>query len=181
MYTYRMATSEAEFERIYSEHYAEIRHFIFTIARRDHDMTDDISQNVWQNAYRYIDSLRDAASLRAWLYAIARNEAKRYFANRHVTFFSEVLPLEESEAVSVVDESDSAFPEELADADLIAKYLGGLSEEEQRIIMLHYAYDIELKVIAEIDGMNYNTLKSIFRRAMEKLRKAATGPGALSQ
>jgi len=175
-----MVTSEAEFEKIYNEYYAEILRFIFTIARRDHDMTADISQNVWQNAYRYIGSLRDTASLRAWLYAIAKNEAKRYFANRHVAFFTDVLQLEESEAAYAADERDSAFPEEIANNDLLAELLGGLSEEEQRLIILHYAYDIGLKTIAEIDGANYNTLKSIFRRALEKLRKAATGPEAVS-
>ena len=175
-----MVTSEADFEKLYNEYYAEIHRFIFTIARRDHDMTDDISQNVWQNAFRYIGSLRDVASLRAWLYTIARNEAKRFFANRHVVFFAEALTLDESEAVTAVDEHDSVFPEALANSDLLVKLLKGLSEDEQRLIILHYAYDIDLKGIAEMDGTNYNTLKSSFRRAMEKLRKAAAGPGALS-
>jgi len=171
-----MATSVADFEKLYNEHYAEIRRFIFTIARRDQNITEDISLNVWENVYRYIGSLRDIASARAWLYAIARNEAKRYFANKHIVFFAEALPLDEGEAVSVIDERDSAFPEALADADMLSKLIGRLSEDEQRIIILHCAYGIGLKEIAEMDGTNYNTLKSNYRRAMEKLRKAATTP-----
>jgi len=168
-----MDTSAEEFEKLYNERYAEIRRFIFTIARRDQDMTDDISQNVWQNVFRYMGTLRDPASTRAWLYSIARNEAKRYFANRHIVFFSEVLTIDDEEAVSVVDEQDSAFPEALANSDLLAKLLGRLSEDEQRLIILHYAYDMGLNEIAETSGTNYNTLKSNFRRAMEKLKKAA--------
>ena len=163
------------FEKLYNEFYAEIRRFIFTIARRDQDMTDDISQNVWQNVFRYMDSLRDPESARAWIYSIARNEAKRYFANRHIVFFSEAMSLDEEEVMTVADEQDSAFPDALANGDLLAKLLGQLGADEQRLVILHYAYDMGLNEIAELGGINYNTLKSNFRRAMEKLKKAAKG------
>ena len=162
-----------KFEKIYGEYYAEIHRFIFTIARRDPDMTDDISQNTWQNAWSYIGSLRDESAARSWLYAIARNEAKRYFANRHVVFFSTALTIDDEDVRDVVHEADSSFPEELANSDLLAKLLNRLSPDEQRIILLHYAYDVGLNEIAEMGGANYNTLKSIFRRAMGKLRTAA--------
>jgi len=169
-----MAKQAADFEKTYYEYYEEIRRFIFTIARRDLIITDEISQNVWENAFVYYKGLRDAASLRAWLYAIARNEAKRYFANRHVAFFAETLTLDENEVIYAVDERDSAFPEELADGDLLAKLIGRLGEDEQRLIILYYAYDMGLHEIAEMDGTNYNTLKSKYRRTMEKLRISAT-------
>ena len=137
-------------------------------------MTDDISQNTWQNAFLYYDSLRDASSARPWLYAIARNEAKRYFANRRVAFFMGMQTLdEEGSEIDVADERESDFPEALANSELLAKLLGGLAEDEQRLILLYYAYDVDLKEIADMGGINYNTLKSSFRRAMEKLRKAA--------
>ena len=172
-----MSASNKIFEKIYSEYYAEIRRFIYTIARRDPDITDDISQNMWQNVWRYIGSLRDESSARSWLYAIARNEAKRYFANRHTAFFSNAQTLEEEEAGDIVDEPDSAFPDELANSDLLAKLLDRLGPEEQRLILLYYAYDVGLKEISQLSGMNYNTLKSNFRRTMEKLRAAAIEMG----
>ena len=174
-----MGVSPEEFEKTYREYYAEIYRFIFTIARRDQDITDDISQNTWQNAFSYFDSLRDAASVRAWLYAIARNEAKRYFAGKHNVFFSNALTIDDDEgSIEVISEADSGFPEALANSDLLAKLLGRLSADEQRLILLHYAYDVGLKEIADMEGTNYNTLKSIFRRSMEKLRKAANEMGA---
>jgi RNA polymerase sigma-70 factor (ECF subfamily) len=169
-----MSGSLEDFEKTYREYYAEIRRFIFTIARQDPDITDDISQNTWQNAYSYFGSLRDISSVRSWLYAIARNEAKRYFANRHTVFFSNTLALEEDEdVIGVVSEADSEFPETMANNELLSELLGILSKEEQRLIILHYAYDINLKDISEMEGLNYNTLKSIYRRTMGKLQKAA--------
>jgi RNA polymerase sigma-70 factor (ECF subfamily) len=169
-----MSESAKDFEMAYKEYYAEIRRFIFTIARRDADITDDISQNTWQNAYMYYGSLRDAGSVRAWLYSIARNEAKRYFANRHVIFASSAISIDDdNEPVEIIDEHESGFPEALTDRDLLARLLGRLSDDEQRLILLHYAYDVELKEIAQMGGVNYNTLKSTFRRTIRKLRDAA--------
>jgi RNA polymerase sigma factor, sigma-70 family len=174
-----MSVSSAEFDKTYKEYHAEIYRFIFTIARRDVDSTDCISQNTWQNAYTYYGSLRDKNSRRSWLYSIARNEAKRYFSNRTNAFFQSAIALEDGDdAIDVISEKDSEFPEELANGDLLAKLLNKLPADEQRLILLHYAYDLDLKEIAEIGGLNYNTLKSTFRRTMEKLRKAAEEMGA---
>jgi RNA polymerase sigma-70 factor (ECF subfamily) len=168
-----MSAPGAEFEKIYNEYYAELHRFIYTIARRDQDITDDISQNTWQNAWRYFGSLRDASSVRPWLYAIARNEAKRYFSNRQTAFFSNMLTIDDEDFPDVIDEKDSFYPETLANGDLLAKLLGRLGDDEQRLILLHYAYDVGLNEIAELSGANYNTLKSTFRRTLGKLRKAA--------
>lgn len=174
-----MGGSAADFETIYTQYYAEIRRFIFTIARQDPDITDDISQNTWQNAFSYFDSLKDPSSVRPWLYTIARNEAKRYFTNRHNAFFLNVSSIDSDEdPLDVVNEKDSAFPDTLANTDLLAELLGTLSVAEQRLVLLYYAYDVDLKEIADIEGANYNTLKSTFRRAMEKLKKAAVEIGA---
>ena len=169
-----MSDASTDFEKVYSDYYVEIRRFIFTIARRDQEITNDVSQNTWQNAFRYYEGLRDKTVVRSWLYTIARNEAKRYFANRHVAFFSKTAALEEEEGTgNFADEQSSAFPEALANRELLAKLLGKLDLNEQRLILLHYAYDVDLKAIADLEGANYNTLKSAFRRAMERLRKAA--------
>ena len=169
-----MGEPAADFETIYTRYYAEIRRFIFTIARQDPDITDDVSQNTWQNAFSYLGSLKDLSAVRPWLYTIARNEAKRYFANRHNSFFLNVSSIDSDEdPVDVVGEKDSVFPETLANNDLLAGLLGRLSVAEQRLILLYYAYDIDLKEIADMEGANYNTLKSTFRRAMEKLKNAA--------
>ena len=168
----------ADFEKTYQAYYTEIRRFIFTIARQDHDITDDISQNTWQNAFSYFDSLRDPSSVRSWLYTIARNEAKRYFSNRHIRVLLNASSIDnDEEPIDVISDAASGFPDTLANSNLLADLLGKLSPEEQRLVLLYYAYDVGLKEIADMEGTNYNTLKSTFRRTMEKLRKAAREMG----
>jgi RNA polymerase sigma-70 factor (ECF subfamily) len=117
--------------------------------------------------------LKDRAAVRAWLYSIARNETKRYFHNNRIRLFPNTISIDEPDGPDAEDPIESTFPEVLANAELLAELLNRLTEEEQQLILLHYYYDLSLKEIAEINDVNYNTLKSITRRAMARLRSLA--------
>ena len=161
------------FEELYEACAAEIRRFIFVEVRKNSDLTEDIFQSTWENALRYLHTLKDPEKGRAWLYAIARNEAKRHFHNRKIRLFDASLRTGEEETLEVPDPALEEFPEALANADLLANLMGRLSEEEQQLILLHYYYDMSLKDIAAMGRANYNTVKSLTRRAIEKLKRFA--------
>ncbi|MDR1271890.1 MAG: sigma-70 family RNA polymerase sigma factor [Clostridiales Family XIII bacterium] len=167
------------FDQLYERYHGDIRRFIYTAARRDGFATDDIAQNTWSNACKYLHTLKNAASARPWLYSIARNEAARYFAAKQMKFYDHALPIDGEETAGLPDEGAERFPEALADRDELARLLGKLGDGEQQLIILHYYYDMELKEIADMHGSNYNTVKSSFRRAMAKLRKYGEGEEAL--
>lgn len=169
-YTAFMKNTHDEFNDIYDEYYLEIKKFIFTIARRDTSITDDIFQNTWENAFRYFHTLKDVSSARAWLYTIARNETKRWFSQKTNKMFTEIDSTDNEDSPEIPDESTMDFPEELANKDMLAKAINNLNEEEQQLIILHYYYDMNLKEIASMYEMNYNSLKSITRRAIKKLQ-----------
>ena len=173
-YTSLMNNKHEEFNAIYDAYFLEIKKFIFTIARRDTSITDDIFQNTWENAYRYFHTLKDVDSVRAWLYTIARNETKRWYSQKTNKMFTEIDSIDAEDAPEILDDTVD-FPEELANKDLLAKTINKLSEEEQQLIILNYYYDISLKEIAAMYGMNYNSLKSITRRALKKLQDPDSG------
>lgn len=170
-----MDGSREFFEQIYAAYEPEIKRFIYVEARRDAEITADIAQNTWENAFRYLHTLQDKDAVRAWLYTIARNEAKRYFGRNGVRFFDQALSIhdEEGAAFEPEDETETAFPEALANVDFLVKLMNRLPEDEQQLIMLHYYYGLSLRDMAELYGANYNTLKSITRRAIAKLQAAA--------
>ena len=173
-YTSCMDTKQILFETLYEKHALEIKRFLFTIARMDHAATDDVFQNTWINAWRYLGSLKDESAARAWLYAIAKNEAKRYYSSRkNEPVFEPVEPDDEGRGEELWDETESRFPEMLCDADQLKGLLSELSTSDQQLILLHYAYGVAAMEIAELRGTNYNTVKSQLRRALSKLRKAA--------
>jgi RNA polymerase sigma-70 factor (ECF subfamily) len=162
------------FETLYERYAPEIKRFLFTIVRRDAEATDDVFQNTWMNVWRYRGSLKDEGVARAWLYAIAKNEAKRYFSVRRQGPIAEPVSFDDIDSVlEPLDEAESRFPEALCDADQLKGLLAGLPDDDQQLLLLHYAYGIALAEVAELRGSNYNTVKSQLRRALAKLRAAA--------
>ena len=176
------------FDQLYDAYWLEMRKFIFVEARRDPEYTNEIFQNTWENVWRYLHTLKEFKAARAWLYSIARNEAKRYFADNNIRMFTNMISLDTALYGSVQNEEPAAFaadepedfdeglfPQKLADEQFLVSLLNRLTKEEQQLILLHYAYDIKLKDIAALYNANYNTLKSITRRAVGKLREMAEG------
>jgi RNA polymerase sigma-70 factor (ECF subfamily) len=171
------ATTEF-FEELYEAHGPGVKRFIFTQARRDAEATEDIFQNTWENVFRYLHTLHDRKAAKSWLYSIAKNEAARYYIRRDRRAPQQALmSIDDEDAPDPVDEGADAFPDRLADADRLAGLIGRLSEAEQRLVLLHYGYDMSLSDIAALTGANYNTVKSMMRRAAAKLRKFADEPG----
>jgi RNA polymerase sigma-70 factor (ECF subfamily) len=172
-YTGNMKGKIICFEALYEAYAVEIRRFIFVEVRKNPDLTEDIFQSTWENALRYLHTLKDPEKGRAWLYAIARNEAKRHFHNRKIRLFDASLLTGEEEVLDAPDPTSEDFPEALANTDLLSNLMSRLSEEEQQLILLHYYYDMSLKDIAVMGRANYNTVKSLTRRAIQKLKRFA--------
>ncbi|MDR2156998.1 MAG: RNA polymerase sigma factor [Clostridiales Family XIII bacterium] len=170
-----MKNGQLCFETVYDAYWLEIKRFVYVEARRDAESAEDIFQNTWENAFRYLHTLKDVRKVRAWLYAIARNEAKRHFAGRRPVFSVQTMSREDGEEIDVEDETAGLFPEALANEDLLIGLMNKLTDEEQQLILLHYGYDMRLNDIAGMYGVNYNSLKSCMRRTLRKLRTLAEG------
>jgi RNA polymerase sigma factor (sigma-70 family) len=158
------------FQELYDAHGVGVKRFIFTQARRDADAAEEIFQNTWENVFRYLHTLKEGGAAKSWLYSIAKNEAVRYYSRMGRRRPMEVVSIDAEDAPDPADEGADAFPDVLADADQLAGLLGRLSGQEQQLMLLHYSYDMSLSEIAKLTGANYNTVKSLTRRATVKLR-----------
>ena len=165
-----MMSDKAKFTKIYDDYWLEIKRYLYVETGRDATLTDDIFQNTWINVYSYLSTLRDESNVRAWLYSIARNEARRYFHKNKTRFLSDVNEYADDGDENLEDEQASEYPDVLANEEFLSQLLNKLSSEEQQLILLHYYYDIPIREIAETHEINYNTLKSTIRRALAKLR-----------
>jgi RNA polymerase sigma factor (sigma-70 family) len=161
------------FEELYEAYGVGVKRFIFTQARRDVDATEEIFQNTWENVFRYLHTLKERGAAKSWLYSIAKNEAARYYIRYGRRAPLEAASIDVDDAPDPIDEGADAFPETLSDTEQLAKLLGRLSETEQQLMLLHYAYDMSFSEISKLTGTSRNTLKSITRRAAIKLRKIA--------
>ncbi|MDR2486515.1 MAG: RNA polymerase sigma factor [Clostridiales Family XIII bacterium] len=179
-YTLSMDNDRSFFEEIYAAYALDVKRFIFVSARRNDQMTEDIFQNTWENAWRYLRSLRERDKAKAWLFGIARNEAKRYFTAKHIRFeFPAEIGASQGEGSdghtsgSVAEPEDresGEFPDRVEASEVLNGLISRLPEEEQQMLILHYGFGVSLSEIATLFGVNYNTLKSITRRALIRLR-----------
>ena len=151
----------------------DLERFVYIVTNKNNQIKDEIVQNAFVSAMEHWQQLRDWDRMKSWLFSIAKNEAKIYYRKNPFSteFEDEILFLENAEASQtlLMDVSNLLVNEETS-RELNAAILQ-LNENEQRIIMMYHYLDIDLKEIAEILNINYNTVRTLHRRSLEKLKR----------
>jgi RNA polymerase sigma factor (sigma-70 family) len=123
-----------------------------------------------------LHNLRKNEYMKTWIFAIAKAEAKRYYseAKKHIdkNVGMDALPPDLGNEVLRSGKLED-FTQAIENKELIRMFLNKLSEEEQRIYILHYLYDMSFKEISEILHMNHSTVRSIHVRGIYKFKMYA--------
>jgi len=156
------------FEKVCLIHSKDLQRFIYTLTRRDRFAMEEIYQNTMLGALKGLNYLRDSSRMKAWIFAIAKAEARRYYAAGKPENFDGCTAAEEGTAGLdyMLD-----FTKSIEDKEYVRDLLLGLSDGEQQLYILHYYYDLQLKEISEILNVNYSTVRSMHTRGMSKMRK----------
>ena len=132
------------------------------------DAAADLAQDTWLKVLRGIASLREPASLRAWLFGIARRVAMDRLRRQYA---------QPSDPDAALDD----LPAPVADADLefdLASLEAGmqlLPPRERETLALFYLRELTIEQIAELLAVPAGTVKSRLFRARHLLRKTITG------
>ncbi len=171
------AQDEMAFREIVDRYQAKVFSIIYGILRNRND-AEDIAQQVFAKIYFSIRNFDFRSSLLTWIYKITVNECYDYLRKKRVRklvyesdFSSEdSLRMENSEPAT---DQAPAVDERLAQHDLIIKLLSKISEEDRSLILLKEVEGHSVEELAEMTGMNENTIKVKLFRARQKLVKAA--------
>jgi RNA polymerase sigma-70 factor (ECF subfamily) len=133
----------------------------------DAALADDLTQETYARAWSRIDSLREAASLRAWLLAIARNE------------FFQVVRARGPETIAPSEPGDRAAADPgpdcvVAEAERDARLHGAVDRLEPELrdtVALHYFQDLSISEVGSVLGIPSGTVKSRLNRALGQLRE----------
>ena len=171
------AQDELAFREIVERYQAKVFSIIYGILRNRND-AEDIAQQVFAKIYFSIKNFDFRSSLLTWIYKITVNECYDYLRKKRVrklvyeSDFSsdDSLRMENSEPAT-----DQAPPVDrrIAQHDLILKLLSKISEEDRSLILLKEVEGHSVEELAEMTGMNENTIKVKLFRARQKLVKAA--------
>jgi len=171
------ARDELAFREIVERYQAKVFSIIYGILRNRND-AEDIAQQVFAKIYFSIKNFDFRSSLLTWIYKITVNECYDYLRKKRVrklvyeSDFSSDDSLRMERAEPATDQAP-AVDQQLAQHDLIFKLLKKLSEEDRSLILLKEVEGHSVEELAEMTGMNENTIKVKLFRARQKLLKAA--------
>ena len=160
---------EAAFARLVSEHHASMARVAYVICG-DAETTRDAVQSAWAIAWRRIGSVRDPSQIRAWLVAVAANEARQTMRRQRRIRYVDV-----AEAASLVGDDDPADRISVVD---VQRALRGLTADDRALLALRYVAGLDSTEIAAHLGGSASGVRSRLARLLDRLRLDLDHDGA---
>ena len=152
---------ESAFALLVAEHHASMTRVAFVIVG-DRATASDAVQAAWSIAWRGIAGLRDPAQVRAWLVAIAANEARQALRRRRRR---PVVDL-----TAVLDRHGDGDPADAIGLVDLERALRRLSTDDRTLIALRYVAGLDSTEIAAQLGGSASGIRSRLARLLERLR-----------
>ena len=131
---------------------------------------EDILQETFITAWKYINSFNPKYSIKAWLYRIARQQSIRSFRRRKargddLQLDADITTFEElASALDIAQGVDA----NLLSAD-IQKCLGMISEEYRTVLILRYVDDMSYDEISDVLKKSVGNVSILIHRAKSQL------------
>src|SRR3954468_9982240 len=171
------AGDELAFREIVERYQSKVFSIIYGILR-NHNDAEDIAQQVFAKIYFSIGNFDFRSSLLTWIYKITVNECYDYLRKKRVrklvyeSDFSEEDALQMENSQTAMDHV-APVDETLERQDLLVKLLSRVSEEDRTLMLLKEVEGHSVEELAQMTGMNENTIKVKLFRTRQKLLKAA--------
>jgi RNA polymerase sigma-70 factor (ECF subfamily) len=165
------------FKEIVERYQSKVFSIIYGILR-NHNDAEDIAQQVFAKIYFSIGNFDFRSSLLTWIYKITVNECYDYLRKKRVRKLVYESDFNEDDSL-MMENSQTAMDhtapvdETLQQRDLLVKLLSKISEEDRSLMLMKEVEGHSVEELAEMTGMNENTIKVKLFRTRQKLVKAA--------
>ena len=154
---------EYTFNTLVQRHKEKVRNIIY-LTLGNHDMVDDIAQEVFLTVYKNLGSFRFESQFTTWLYRITVNKCKDQLRKMKIrNIFS---PIKESEE----ELGYTSSPENSDIKEIVQKAIAKLPEKLRVPLLLKDIEGLSYQEIAESVQCEIGTVKSRIFRAREGLR-----------
>jgi RNA polymerase sigma-70 factor (ECF subfamily) len=134
----------------------------------DHEDADDVLQNTFLKAWRYLDNFRGDASIKTWLYRIATNESLTFLSKRKKHQHQDINDFQD-------DMGFSSGPGRAVDGDEIQKRLqvaiAQLPDRQRAVFNMRYFDQMKYDEISSILEVSVGGLKANYHHAVKKIEK----------
>jgi len=166
------------FNQLIDLYHKEIFRMVYYRVRSQAD-AEDLTQDIFLQAFKNISGLKTIEYFKSWLYRIAINRVRDYYRKKRfsslIGIFSENEEIDENDLASSAS-SDSDPLQNIIRNDFWSKFeiaVKCLSRMEKEIFMLRFFDYLGIKEISAAISKNESTVKTHLYRALEKLKKNA--------
>lgn len=160
----RAQQGEAEaFTALVDTHHAELVRIAYVICG-DVEVARDAVQTAWIKAWRQLPGLREPERLRAWLVAIAANEARQAIRARNRRSLREV----------VIPEIEPATNAPTTDHMDLAGALARLDPADRQLLAMRYLAELGSDEIGRATGRSASGVRARLSRLVARLREDLT-------
>ncbi|MDF9842543.1 MULTISPECIES: RNA polymerase sigma factor [unclassified Paenibacillus] len=159
-----VATMSAGALKTLMETYGEdVWNYAFFLSRSS-SAADDIAQETFIRAYKYMHAFRGEASVKTWLLRITRN---RWYTYRSSSFMKRVTLQAEPDSARTEQSAEDAVMDESLSSEIWQLVLR-LPRKYREILMLHAHYEMSMEELAHTLNISLSAAKSRLRRARQK-------------
>ena len=138
----------------------------FTKLTRDRALSEDLTQTVFERALKYRGSYKDSYPFKAWIYRIASNVRYDHYRSQKLQVVSDDGYQEPGVRMDFDPGNDQADER----IDKLYKAIGGLNDEQKKMIWLTKYEGMKYAEAAKILGCTESALKVKVHRAMKSLK-----------
>ena len=150
------------------------QNYVFTLTLRlvkNREEAEEVAQDVFIKAYKYLADFRGDAKFSTWLYTIVNNTCISFLRKKKLNIQS----LDDERIFATADNQDAGFRadgvEQKSRHAMVAEAISQLRPDDSAIITLFYKNEQSLEEIAQILGLEVNTAKVRLHRARTRLKE----------
>ena len=140
----------------------------------DFHIAEEITQDIFLNVYKKLQTLKNPNLFAGWLYVSATRRCHAWLKKKRIPMESlEIMSPEELEALAYTqycaEQQEEIINEQ--QREVVKRLLQKLPESERTVVTLHYLGDMTCEDISKFLGVSPNTIKSRLYRARKRLEK----------
>ncbi|MFQ2366237.1 sigma-70 family RNA polymerase sigma factor [Aeromonas enteropelogenes] len=158
-----MADKQTKFEALVHALHGDLYRYAYWLTR-DPAVAEDLVQETFLRAWKAIDTLLDDKAAKSWLITILRRENARRFERKQF----DLVDLDEHPQTH----PDTLHSEQEMEHEWLRRHIGRLPEEYQEPLLLQVVGGFSGDEIAEMLGLNKNTVMTRLFRARNQIKEA---------
>jgi RNA polymerase sigma-70 factor (ECF subfamily) len=156
-----------------------VKHVVFRMVDDDRDR-EELCQDVFMRAYRYLDDFRFESKLSTWLARIARNACLNHLEKKEVALYADHAPSPDDDgppdaraALNRIEDPDEDVARAATDRerrDVVREGIKALSEHYRTALTLYHLEGMSVSQISDVMDNPEGTVKSHLYRGRDKLK-----------